>query len=119
MGRLGWVFFAVALVVAALVFQIPYAGPPLALVVVVAAVWFYRFYKNTPTPSTTAPSEQPADAPATLPTPNAVPPGASESVRLFSRSRQGVAGEYYHAKDLARVVGRRRVAQAGDWDSGL
>ncbi|NMM30058.1 MAG: hypothetical protein HHJ10_03160 [Cellulomonas sp.] len=43
--------------------------------------------------------------------------GVSE--RLFSQGRQGVAGEYYRAKDLARVVGRRRVASVGDWESGL
>ena len=119
MGCLGWGFLGVALVVAAIVFQIPYAGPFLALVIVVAAIWFYRLYKNTPAAATTPPAGQPTDAPATLMTTDATPPATIESVRLFSRGRQGVAGEYYRAKDLARVVGRRRVAPAGDWDSGL
>src|SRR5665647_1067912 len=39
--------------------------------------------------------------------------------RLASDGRRGVAGEYYHRKDIAAFVGRRRPASVGDWDAGL
>lgn len=40
-------------------------------------------------------------------------------VRLSAEGRLGIAGEYYRKRDIARVVGRRKVARVGDWEAGL
>lgn len=124
MGCGGLILFGVVLAVAALVFQIPYAGPPIAVVIFIGAVWIYVAYKKAPAPPTqdaaqlspTAQTIQPAQPAATAP---ASATHEATLVRLGSCGRQGVAGEYYRAKDLARVVARRRAGQAGDWANGL
>ena len=118
---MGWLlYFGVVVVAAALIAQVPYVGRPLAVVVVVAAVWFYRHYKSsTPAARSIASSGRSSGATAKSATTTSVLPTTSGSVRLFSQGRQGVAGEYYRAKDLARVVGRRRTSTVGDWDGGL
>lgn len=119
MGCLGMIFFAVVALVALLVWQIPHAGPVLAVALVAGAIWLYRIVRDTP--SADSEDDPSSGAAESLSDPDGetgddAPPRA---IRLASRGRQGVAGEAYYTKHIARVVGRRRVPSAGDWDSGL
>ncbi|WP_158274553.1 HIRAN domain-containing protein [Cellulomonas sp. WB94] len=121
MGPLGWLLYFGAVVVAgALIAQVPFVGRPLAVLIVVAAVWFYRHYKKpTPAARPTPSSGRSSGATANPAPTESVLASTNRSVRLFSQGRQSVAGEYYRANDLARVVGRRRTGTVGDWDGGL
>lgn len=95
---------------------IPAVGPFLALLALAGAGfahWSMRRFEATGSDEGTAQQERGGAS---------VPAAASSdepTVMLMSRGRQGVAGEAYNRAAIARVVGRRRIAPAGDWDSGL
>lgn len=113
------IFFAIVALVALLVWQIPYAGPVLTVGLIAGAIWLYRIVRDTPP----AGSE---DALSNGTAGGMMGPGGGSgddapphAIRLASRGRQGVAGEAYYAKHIARVIGSRQVPPVGDWDSGL
>ncbi len=102
--------------IAAALSAIPAVGPFLALLVLAGAGfahWSMRRYEDARSDGVTAKPERGNSAVPEV----AAPDGPT--VMLMSRGRQGVAGEAYNRASIARVVGRRRIAPAGDWDSGL
>jgi hypothetical protein len=108
-----WIF---VVLIAAALSAIPAVGPFLALLVLAGAGiahWSMRRYEAAGSDGgTSQPDRGTASVPAVVAT-------DGPTVMLMSRGRQGVAGEAYNRATIARVVGRRRIASAGDWDSGL
>ena len=109
----------VVVLIAAALSEIPVVGSFLALVVLAGAGfahWAMRRHESVESAGATAPTRG-TSGPKALPVEPVAPDGPT--VMLMSRGRQGVAGEAYNHATIARVVGRRRVSPAGDWDSGL
>ncbi|NYI60761.1 HIRAN domain-containing protein [Cellulomonas soli] len=119
MGLLGrLLYFGVVFAAAALVAQVPLVGLPLALVIALVGAWFY-WHTRSSTPAAGSSAQAELAMAATADSTEPVLPASDRAVRLFSHGRQAVAGEYYKARDLARVVGRRHAGTTGDWDHGL
>ena len=107
--------WVLAVLIAAALSAIPAVGPFLGLLALAGAGfahWSMRRAAAESDSGTAQPDGVATSAPAVVAT-------EGPAVMLMSRGRQGVAGEAYNRAAIARVVGRRRIALAGDWDSGL